>query len=127
MGEQPPYRIIYLGPAQQDLLRLRAFLVDGGVDLAHAQELIEKIVVGLRILENNPCAGFTLGGKYGFNIPYRALITGRYVAVYEVFEDEDDLAVHGKTSTERLGPRVEIRRIYHGREDYISQLMHAAP
>ncbi|MDR1183178.1 MAG: type II toxin-antitoxin system RelE/ParE family toxin [Coriobacteriales bacterium] len=67
--------------------------------------IIKSIVVGVRILENNPHIGFSFGGKYGFETPYRGLVVGSYIVVYEV-----------------AAQAVEIRRIYSGRENYLREL-----
>ena len=99
-------RIVYLEPAKRDLERLRDFLLVNGVSDRRSQEIIARIIVGIRILENNPHVGFSIGGKYGFTTPYRGLVVGTYIVIYEV------------TSS-----AVEIRRIYSGREDYLKELI----
>jgi len=110
--EHHKYEIVYLAPAHRDLRRLTDFLLANHVDPTRAQEIILEIVKKLRMLRDNPWMGFSIGGKYGFDTPYRALICGKYLAVYEV-----------------IGPRcnkdgrIEVRRIYHGREDYLTQLL----
>jgi plasmid stabilization system protein ParE len=98
-------RIIYLESAKRDLERLRDFLLSGGVSGKRSNQIILSIIEGIRILENNPHIGFSFGGKYGFTTPYRGLVVGSYIVVYEVLE---------KT--------VEVRRIYSGREDYLREL-----
>jgi plasmid stabilization system protein ParE len=99
-------KVVYLEPARRDLERLRAFLVNGGVSEKRSAAIIKTIVVGMRILENNSHVGFSFGGKYGFETPYRGLVVGSYIAVYEV----------AKTA-------VGIRRMYSGREDYLRELL----
>ena len=123
MSEQSQYRIIYLAPAQRDLLRFRDFLVDRGVAVQRAQEIIREIVISLRILTNNPRIGFSMGGKYGFHTPYRGLVCGKYVAVYEVFDPLSGVARDDINNTGGTEGYIEIRRIYHIREDHINQLM----
>ncbi|MDR2106794.1 MAG: type II toxin-antitoxin system RelE/ParE family toxin [Coriobacteriales bacterium] len=98
-------RVIYLEPARRDLERLRDFLCDGGVSRERANRIVSTIVAGVRILENNPHVGFSFGGKYGFTTPYRGLVVGTYIVVYEV-----------------LAKQVEVRRIYSGRENYLQEL-----
>ena len=110
--EHHKYEIVYLAPAHRDLRRLTDFLLANHVDPTRAQEIILEIVKKLRVLMDNPHMGFSIGGKYGFDTPYRALVCGKYLAVYEVVEA-------GSNET----GRVEVRRIYHGREDYLSQLL----
>jgi plasmid stabilization system protein ParE len=99
-------KIIYLEPAKRDLERLRDFLVSSGVSERRSKEIIGDIVTGIRILKNNPHVGFSFGGKYGFSTPYRGLVAGKYIVVYEVVKQA-----------------VEIRRIYSGRENYLNELM----
>jgi plasmid stabilization system protein ParE len=98
-------RVSYLEPAKRDLERLRDFLISSGVSEKRSGVLIRKIVDGIRILENNPHVGFSFGGKYGFETPYRGLVINSYIAVYEVTKKA-----------------VEIRRIYSGRENYLNEL-----
>lgn len=105
------YEIVYLAPAQRDLERLRDFLTTNGVALSRAHEIIYGIVNRLRDLRQSPHLGFSLGGKYGLETPYRAHICGKYLAVYEPIEP-----------CKGLQGRIEIRRIYHTKEDYLSQL-----
>jgi plasmid stabilization system protein ParE len=103
-------RLVYLASAQSDLRRLKVFLVSAGVTENRAGEIVRGIVERLRILQDNSRIGFSIGGKYGFETPYRGLVCGKYIAIYEPIDTKD-------------GGRIEIRRIYHGREDYLSQLM----
>ena len=105
------YEIVYLAPARRDLERLLKFLTASGVTFHRAQEIIVGIVKKLRALESNPRLGFSFGGKYGFETPYRGLICGKYLAVYEPIEP----------GANGIG-RIEIRRIYRTREDYLTQL-----
>ena len=106
------YEINYLMSAQRDLKRLMDFLLSNEVSPTRAKEIILDIVKKLRVLSDNPHMGFSIGGKYGFETPYRALVCGKYLAVYEVIE-----------AGSNENGRVEVRRIYHGREDYLSQLL----
>jgi plasmid stabilization system protein ParE len=99
-------KVIYLEPAKRDLERLHDFLISSGVSERRSKEIVGGIVVDIRILKNNPHVGFSFGGKYGFSTPYRGLVAGKYIVVYEM-----------------VGQTVEIRRIYSGRENYLSELM----
>jgi len=110
-----PYEIVYLAPAQRDLQRLMDFLTTNEVSPVCAQEIILEIVEKIRVLRENPLLGFSFGGKYGFTTPYRGILCGKYVAVYEPIEASDD-------KHDDKGGRIEIRRIYHEREDYLTQL-----
>jgi plasmid stabilization system protein ParE len=110
-GQPTSYELVYLAPAQRDLARLRDFLIDRGLSQKRAHEIVGDIVVKLRILKDNPRTGFSFGGKYGFETPYRGLVCSKYIAVYEAIEIKPGTG------------RVEIRRIYHVHEDYLNQLM----
>ena len=105
------YEIVYLSPAQRDLQRLMDFLTAYEVSQARAQEILQGTVEKISVLAKNPFLGFPIGGKYGFETPYRGLICGSYIAVYEPIN-----------ATNRAGARIEVRRICHEREDYLSQL-----
>lgn len=105
------YEIVYLAPAQRDLQRLLDFLTANGVVSHRAQAIVGEIVKKLRLLCENPNMGFSIGGKYGFETPYRGLICGKYIAVYETIQYRADAS-----------GRIEVRRVYHMREDYLSQL-----
>ena len=110
--ESNQYEIVYLAPAERDLRRLLDFLVGSGISLKRAQAIIRDIVKRIRILGNNPHLGFSIGNKYGIQTPYRGLICGKYIVVYEAIDAKDE-----ETS------RIEIRRIYHTREDYLTQIL----
>ena len=99
-------KILYLQSAQRDLQRLHSFLNSAGVSQHKSDSIIRELVERLRILTNHPHIGFNIGGKYGFTTPYRAFLAGSYIAIYEV-----------------VGKQVEIRRIYHQKEDYLSTLL----
>lgn len=123
MSKQPQFYITYLAPAQRNLLRLKAFLINAEVTPLRANEIIKEIVVKLRILANNPHFGFPIGKKYGFSTPYRALICGKYIAIYEVLEADNAVPDTKNHHPAQPSGRIEIRRIYHSRENYISQLI----
>jgi plasmid stabilization system protein ParE len=95
----------FLEAARRDIIRLREFLSKSGVSRQRSDEIIKELVAHARILVNNPEVGFKIGGKFGFTTNYRGLVAGSYIMIYEV-----------RATT------VEIRRIYSGREDYISEL-----
>ena len=113
MLEQAHYHIVYLAPAQRDLIRFRDFLISGGVSHQRAQEIIKEIVVNTRALAANPRLGFSIGGKYGFSTPYRGLVCGKYIAIYEVFDVENGAMSIEDISSGRSECRIEIRKIYH--------------
>ena len=99
-------QIVYLQPAQRDLARFQDFLQGCGVSKTRSDEIILSLVRHIRILAKYPLRGYSIGGRYGFDTTYRALIAGRYIAVYEV-----------------VGEQIQIRRIYHMREDYLNELL----
>lgn len=113
MGDEKnfSYEIRYLAPAQRDLKRLLAFLLDNEVPEARAHEITLDIVKKVRTLRSNPLLGYSIGGRYGFETSYRGLVCGKYIAIYEVQESAD-----------QIGGYIEIRRIYHNRENYIVHL-----
>ena len=110
MSERSSIKLIYLAPAERDLRRLKEFLITSEVSENRANEIIKDIVLKIGALKRNPLVGFSIGGKYGINTPYRGLICGKYIAIYQVL----------KSGTKK---QIEIRRIYHCREDYIAQLL----
>jgi plasmid stabilization system protein ParE len=99
-------RIVYFQPAQRDLARLREFLRQAGVAQTKGDTIIRDLVKSIHALAKNPLKGYRVGGRYGFYTPYRALVAGRYLAIYEVVDK-----------------RVKIRRIYHQRENYLAELL----
>ena len=123
MLEQAPCHIRYLAPSQRDLIRFRDYLISGGVSHQRVQEIIKEIVVNIHALAANPRIEFSIGGKYGFSTPYRGLVCGKYIAIYEVFDVENGAMSDDDVSSGRSECQVEIRRIYHVREDYVNQLI----
>ena len=115
--------LLYLAPAQRDLLRLRGFLIANGVSGVRAGEIIRELTVKLRNLKESPYLGFPIGGKYGLATPYRGMVCGKYIAIYEVIKAENPYLDADKEPVQQDPVRVEIRRIYHGREDYLSYLL----
>jgi len=99
-------QIIYLQPAQRDLARFQDFLQSSGVSKSKSDEILLGLIKRIRVLCKYPLRGYSIGGRYGFETPYRALIAGRYIAIYEVVNNQ-----------------IQIRRVYHMREDYLSELL----
>ena len=99
-------KIIYLEPAKRDLERFREFMPGNGVTEERANHIINDVIDSVRNLRNNPCLGFSIGAKHGFSTSYRGYVTDPYIVVYEVVE---------KT--------IEVRRIYHHKEDYIRNVL----
>jgi plasmid stabilization system protein ParE len=99
-------KIAYLEPAKRDFERFRDFLRAADVSEDKISEIIKTLVSDIRILKDNPKIGRKIGGKFGFDTEYRALVCGRYVAIYEI-----------------AGNTIEVRRIFHGKEDYVAVLI----
>ena len=99
-------KVVYLQAAQRDLTRFQDFLLSSGVSKEKSSSIILDLTKRIRALAQYPLRGYSIGGRYGFETPYRALIAGRYIAVYEV-----------------LDKQIQIRRIYHMREDYLNELL----
>ena len=99
-------KIVYLEPAKRDFERFREFMLANGVSAERVAHILNGVIDSIRNLEGNPRLGFSIGARYGFTTPYRGYITDPYIVVYEV------------TST-----NIEIRRIYHQREDYIRDIL----
>ena len=79
-----------------------------GISKTKSNEIIYDLVKRIRTLTKYPLRGYSIGGRYRYDTPYRALTAGRYIAIYEV-----------------IGKQIQIRRIYHMREDYLSELLPA--
>jgi plasmid stabilization system protein ParE len=99
-------KIIYLPSALHDFERFRDFLLANEVSDKKTEELIRGIISRVRSLGDNPKLGFSIGAKYGLISPYRGFLSGKYLVVYE------EVNLH-----------VEIKRIYHTKEDYIHDLI----
>ncbi|MCL2826909.1 MAG: type II toxin-antitoxin system RelE/ParE family toxin [Eggerthellaceae bacterium] len=99
-------QVVYLQPAQRNLARFQEFLLGCGVSKAKCDETIRSLVGHIRVLADDPLRGYSIGGRYGFDTKYRALLADRYVVIYEA-----------------VGEQIQIRRIYHMREDYLNELL----
>jgi len=75
-----------------------------------SEELINHILSGMldsiQNLKGNPRLGYSIGAKRGYTTPYRAYLSDPYIVIYKI-----------------TGNEVEIRRIYHQREDYIRDIL----
>jgi plasmid stabilization system protein ParE len=99
-------KLRYKASAKLDFERFRDFLIANDVPADKVKSIISGITSALRVLEENPYLGFQIGGKYGFETPYRGYICNDYIAIYEVASDD-----------------VEIVRMYSLREDYVRDLL----
>ena len=103
-------KIIFLEPAKRDLERFREFVTQNGISEERANHILGGVIDSIRNLEGDPRLGFSIGARYGYTTPYRGYITDPYIVVYEI-----------------SGNSVEVRRIYHHREDYICDILVVEP
>ena len=103
-------RIVYLEPAKKDFERFRLFLRANDVSEERISHIINGVLDSIDNLECNPQPGFSFGSRRGYKTPYRGYITDPYIAVYEI-----------------VGKTIEIRRIYHQKEDYIRDILVIEP
>ena len=103
-------KISYLETAEWDFVRFREFMRANDVSEERIDHIINGVICSIRNLEGNPRLGFSLGARRGWTTPYRAYITDPYIVVYEV-----------------VGDTVQIRRIYHQKEDYIRDIIIIEP
>ena len=103
-------KIVYLEPAKRDLERFREFMRGNEVSDERINYILSGVIDSIRNLEGNPRLGYSIGAKYGYTTPYRGYITDPYIVIYEVSSG-----------------LVEIRRIYHQREDYIRDTLVIEP
>ena len=103
-------KIVYLEPAKRDLERFREFMQQNMVSEERISHILNGMIDSIRNLEGNPRLGFAIGARHGFKTPYRGYVKDPYIAVYEIVDNT-----------------VEIRRIYHHKEDYIRHVLLIEP
>ena len=103
-------KIVYLEPAKRDFERFREFMLQNKMPEERINHILNGVIDSIRNLEVNPKLGFAMGARYGFTTPYRGYITDPYIVVYEIVNDT-----------------IEIRRIYHHKEDYIRDVLVIEP
>jgi len=103
-------KVVYLEPAKRDFERFREFMLQNGMSEERASHVLSGIIESIRNLEGNPKLGFSIGARYGYKTPFRGYITDPYIVVYEIVRDN-----------------VEIRRVYHLKEDYIRDIIVIEP
>ena len=103
-------RIVYLSSAKRDLERLRNYLLANDVSNEKVNDIILKIINSNANLAMNPSLGFSIGGRFAYDTPYRGYLSlaGRYVSIYKIIDN-----------------MVEIRRVYSTHENYIRDLIPA--
>ena len=99
-------KITYLEPAKRDLERFREFMRSNNISPDQINHILSGMLYSIQNLKGNPRLGYSIGAKYGYTTPYRAYITDPYIVIYKI-----------------TGNEVEIRRIYHQREDYIRDIL----
>ena len=102
--------IIFLAPAIRDLERFRKFMRNNDMTEDRITHILNCVLDSIENLKGNPRLGFSIGARYGYTTPYRGYITDPYIVVYEIVSDF-----------------VEIRRIYHLKEDYIRDILVIEP
>ncbi len=103
-------KIIYLEPAKRDFERFRLFMRGNDVSEERILHILNGMIDSIRNLEDNPRLGYAIGARYGFTTSYRGYITDPYIMIYEIASD-----------------RIEIRRIFHQREDYVRDILIIEP
>ena len=103
-------RIEYQDAARRDLERFRDFMQANGMSAERINHILDGVIHSITNLEGNPRLGYSIGARYGYQSPYRAYITDPYIAIYKI-----------------TAQKVEIRRIYHQKEDYLRDILVLEP
>ena len=103
-------KIVYLELAIRDLERFRMFMRSNDMTEERINHILSGVIHSIRNLKDNPRLGFSIGARHGYTTPYRGYITDPYIVVYEITDET-----------------VEIRRIYHQKEDYIRDIIVIEP
>jgi len=103
-------KIVYLESAIKDTERFRMFMRANDMSEERISHIINGVLDSIDNLEGNPKLGFSFGARRGYKTPYRGYLTDPYIVVYEI-----------------VGETVEIRRIYHQKEDYIRDVLVLEP
>jgi plasmid stabilization system protein ParE len=94
-------------PALDDLANIETYIKDECGNPTAAKRNVKKIMKSYLNLSSSPYTGFSVKGKYGIDTPFRALVSGRYVIIYEIDESAN---------------LVEILNVFHGKQNYIKTL-----
>jgi len=103
-------KVFYLEPARGDLERFREFMRANDMSEERINHILNGVIDSIGNLKYNPKLGFSIGARYGYTTPYRGWLTDPYVVIYEI-----------------VGEAIEIRRIYHQKEDYIRDILVIEP
>lgn len=94
---------VYVAPeARADLADIRQYIVEELQSPGAAANTVNRILRRVRALERFDNAGAPLSAIVGFDISYRYLVCGNYLAFYRVNDNE-----------------VFVDRILYGRRDYM--------
>lgn len=88
--------------AQNDLIKIRAYLEEELLNPSSALETISKITKGLRILRNYAQTGTPLSSVADIESDYRFIVSGNYVGFYRAYDQE-----------------IYVDRILYARRDYM--------
>jgi plasmid stabilization system protein ParE len=91
--------------ALNDLKDIETYITDEYDNPTAAKRIVKKIITSYLILTTTPYIGVSLRSKHDIDTSVRFLISGNYLVFYEVNN------IH-----------IEIKRIIHGKRDYIKIL-----
>lgn len=91
--------------ALNDLSDIKAYITDEYGNPAAAKRMVKKIITAYLQLPASPYIGVSLRAKYNIDTPVRFIISGNYLIFYE-----------------NNNSFVEIKRIIHGKRNYIKIL-----
>lgn len=92
---------LYVSPeALQDLREIKEYISLTLCNPTAANRVIRKIVSTYKRLTDQPYIGTLISGRIDFVIPYRYLVSGNYLIIYQVHSD------------------IHIIRIIYGKRDY---------
>ena len=98
-------KINFSPAAINDLKEIKSYITDDLCSEQAAVNLIKKIMMRIRQLEDFPEIGALLSSIVRIETPYRFIICGKYIAFYKLDGDE-----------------VHIIRVLYGRRNYIQTL-----
>ena len=103
-------KIVYLTAAKRDLERFSMFMRANDMSEERISHILNGVLDSIDNLGGNPRLGFSFGARHGYTTSYRGYLTDPYIVVYEITNET-----------------VEIRRIYHQKEDYIRDILVLEP
>ena len=103
-------KVLYLEPAKNDLERFREFMRTNDMSEERINHILSGVIDSIENLKYNPKLGYSIGARYGYTTAYRGWLSDPYIAICEI-----------------VGEVIEIRRIYHQKEDYIRDILVIEP